>query len=159
MTQAFFNKYFANHKINGLKRQISTFSQKDSKTSYQTWERFKDLLNSCLHHGYENWRLVSYFYDGLTSKERQFVEMMCNGDFLSKDHEEAIEYLKELAEKAHTWTGPSATDNASRLKPSGIYHLREEDNLKAQLNLVNRKLEASKTKDSRSTRTVARVKS
>ena len=159
MTQAFFNKYFPNHKTNGLKRQISTFSQKDSETLYQAWERFKDLLNSCPHHGYENWRLVSYFYDGLTSRERQFVEMMCNGDFLSKDPDDAIEYLNELAEKAHTWTGPSATDSTNRTKPSGVYQLREEDNLKAQLNLVTRKLEALEAKDSRPTRTVAKVES
>ena len=72
---------------------------------------------------------------------------MCNGDFLSKDPDEAIEYLNELAE---TWAGPSATDSINRSKPNGIYHLREEDNLKAQLNLVTRKIEALENKDSRS---------
>ncbi|EXC12513.1 hypothetical protein L484_012325 [Morus notabilis] len=56
----------------------------------------------CPHHGYESWRLVSYFYEGLTIRERQFVKMMCNGEFLQKDPEEAFEYLNELAEKAHT---------------------------------------------------------
>ena len=66
MTSAFFNKYFPHHKTNGLKRQISTFTQKDNETLYQVWERFKDLLNQCPHHGYESWRLVSYFYEGLT---------------------------------------------------------------------------------------------
>ncbi|GKU94734.1 hypothetical protein SLEP1_g8180 [Rubroshorea leprosula] len=45
-----------------------------------------------------------------TVRERQFIEMMCNGEFLHKDPEEAIDYLNELAEKAHTWTGPSATE-------------------------------------------------
>jgi len=121
MTTSFFNKYFPHHKTNGLKRQISTFTQKDNETLYQVWERFKDLLNQCPHHGYESWRLVSYFYEGLTIRERQFVEMMCNGEFLQKDPEEAFEYLNELAEKAHTWTGPSATDSTNRSRPVGIY--------------------------------------
>ena len=58
---------------------------------------------------------------------------MCNRDFLSKDLDDVIEYLN------------------NRSKPSGIYHLREEDNLKAQLNLVTRKLEALETKDNRFT--------
>ncbi|XP_038974777.1 uncharacterized protein LOC120106013 [Phoenix dactylifera] len=165
MTQVFFNKYFPHHKTSGLKRQISTFAQKDSETLYQVWERFKDLLNLCPHHGYESWRLVSYFYEGLTPRERQFVEMMCNGEFLQKDPDEAIEYLNDLAEKAHTWTGPSATDSTSRSRPTatpssgGIYHLREEDNLKARIEILTRELEALKTKDTKVTHTVSRIES
>ena len=31
----------------------------------------------------------------------QFIEIMCNGEFLRKDLDEAIDYLNELAEKAH----------------------------------------------------------
>ena len=133
MTNTFFNKYFPHHKTNSLKRQISIFSQKDKETLYQVWECFKDLLTLCPHHGYESWRIISYFYDGLTVRERKFVEMMCNGDFLQKDPDEAFEFLNELAEKAHTWTGPSASESTNRSKPVGIYQLREEDNLKAQV--------------------------
>ncbi|XP_062113674.1 uncharacterized protein LOC133824717 [Humulus lupulus] len=147
MTSSFFHKYFPNHKTNGLKRQISTFSQKDNETLYQVWERFKELLTLCPHHGYEKWRLVSYFYEGLTIRERQFVEMMCNGEFLQKDPEEALEYLNELAEKSHTLTGPSATESTNRNRPAGIYQLREEDSLKAQVESLTKQLEAFKTKE------------
>ncbi|GKV19326.1 hypothetical protein SLEP1_g29606 [Rubroshorea leprosula] len=83
--------------------------------------------------------------------------MMCNGEFLHKDPEEAIDYLNELAEKAHTWTGPSATDSTSRSQSSGIYHLKEEDNLRAQLEVATRELETLKMKNNRVTHTVARV--
>ena len=78
----FFKKYFPDNKTNGLKRQISTFSQKEGETLTQAWDRFRDLLNSCPHHGYEIWRIVSYFYEGLTVQERLFIEKMCNGEFL-----------------------------------------------------------------------------
>ena len=47
MTQVFFDKYFPHHKTDALKRKISTFSQRDSETLYQTWERYKELLASC----------------------------------------------------------------------------------------------------------------
>ncbi|EXB92318.1 ATP-dependent RNA helicase dhx8 [Morus notabilis] len=130
ITTAFFNKYFPHHKTNGLKRQISTFTQKDNETLYQVWERFKDLLNQCPHHSYESWRL---------------------------DPEEAFEYLNELAEKAHTWTGPSVTDNTNRSRPAGIYQLREEDNLKAQIESLTRQIETLKTKEGRGIHMVARA--
>ena len=76
---------FPKHKTNSLKRQISKFSQKESETLYQAWQRFKDLLNLYPHHGYESWCNVSYFYEGLTNKVHQFVEMMCNREFWQKD--------------------------------------------------------------------------
>ena len=60
------------------------------------------------------------------------MEMMCNGEFFQKDPMKAFKHLNELAEKSHTWTGPSATDNTNRSRP-GIYQLREEDNLKSQI--------------------------
>ncbi|GMN64571.1 hypothetical protein TIFTF001_033637 [Ficus carica] len=76
-----------------------------------------------------------------------------------KDPEEAFEYLNELAEKAHTWTGPSATDSTSRSRPAGVYQLREEDNLKAQIKSLTRHIEALKTKEGRGIHMVARAES
>ncbi|XP_060965157.1 uncharacterized protein LOC133034144 [Cannabis sativa] len=159
MTKTFFVKYFPVHKTNSLKRQISTFSQKDNETFYQVWERFKDLLSQCPHHGYESWRIVSYFYEGLTSRERQFVEMMCNGEFLQKEPEEALEFLIELAEKSHTWTGPSAAESTNRNRLAGIYQLREEDSLKAQVESLKKQIEILTTKDGQKGCMVAQAQS
>ena len=87
------------------------------------------------------------------------MEMMCNGKFLHKDPDEAIEYLNDLAEKAHMWTRPSAFDSTSKSRPVGVYHLRIEDNLKAQFKAWTRQIEALKTKDNRGIHIVARVES
>ena len=74
--------------------------QKNSETFYQAWERFKGLLLTCPHHSYETWRVIRFFYDGLTSNMCQYVEMMCNGEFIDKNHNEAWDYIKILVEKA-----------------------------------------------------------
>ncbi|KAL5820902.1 hypothetical protein ACOSQ3_022784 [Xanthoceras sorbifolium] len=70
-------------------------------------------------------------------------KMMCNGDFLLKDPDEAIDYLNDLVEKAHTWTGPSIADGTNRSK-TGV---------------LSRKLQALETKDSKIPQTIARVES
>ena len=70
MTTEFFKKVFPVHKINVVKRMIMSFSQKDGESFYLCWERFKDLLNACPHHGFEKWRIISFFYDGLNSQTR-----------------------------------------------------------------------------------------
>jgi len=100
MQQQFLKKFFPSYRTNSFKRQITTFTQKPSETFYQCWDRYRDLLNTCPHHGFEKWRLVSQFYEGLTPKDRQMVELMCNETFENKDPDEAMEYLDLLAENA-----------------------------------------------------------
>jgi hypothetical protein len=62
------------------------------------------LLNTCPHHGFETGRLISHFYEGLTPKDRQIVELMCNETFEDEDLDEAIKYLDLLAENAQIRT-------------------------------------------------------
>jgi hypothetical protein len=76
MQQQFLKKFFLSHRTNSFKRQITTFTQKPGETFYQCWDRYTDLLNTCPYHGFEIWRLVSHFYEGLTPKDRQMVELM-----------------------------------------------------------------------------------
>ena len=54
LTREFFKQFFPVHRTNKLRKQISTFSQKDNETFYQAWKMFKDLVLACLHHGYEH---------------------------------------------------------------------------------------------------------
>ncbi|KAL5577937.1 hypothetical protein UlMin_019636 [Ulmus minor] len=126
---------------------------------YSLRPRSIDLLNSCPHHGYESWRVVSYFYDELLSRERQFIETMCNGEFLHKDPDEAIDFIDDLSEKAHTWTRPNAIESTKKTQIAGIYQLKEEDSLKACLEALTKEIEVLKTKDTRAPEPIARVES
>ena len=49
--------------------------------------------------------------------------MTCNGEFLQKDPEEAIEFLNDLTKKCQTWIGPSAIDRTHKTQPTRIYHI------------------------------------
>jgi hypothetical protein len=119
------------------------------------WERFKDTYNFCPTHGYDTWRLVSYFYEGLQPRYRQFVQVACGGEFLQKEPEDAMDYLDEIAENSNTWNGPSPLDSTDRNRSSAttsggsIFKLREEDNLSAKISLLTKEIEALKLKGSR----------
>jgi hypothetical protein len=153
MGHEFYKKYFPPHKVQQVKRKISSFIQGENESLFQAWERYKDLFNFCPTHSYENWRLVAYFYEGLTPRDRQFVQLSCGGGFLQKDPEDAIDYLDEIAENSNTWIGPSATESTDRSRTTstttgrGIYHLKEEDTMKAKLESLTKEIEAIKLKD------------
>jgi hypothetical protein len=53
MQQQFLKKFFPSHRTNSFKRQITTFTQNPGETFYQCWDRYRDLLNNCPHHGFE----------------------------------------------------------------------------------------------------------
>ncbi|RVW84644.1 Transposon Ty3-I Gag-Pol polyprotein [Vitis vinifera] len=94
----FLKKNFPTHRTNGLKRQISNFSAKENEKFHECWERYMEAINACPHHGFDTWLLVSYFYDGMSSSMKQILETMCGGDFMSKNPEEAMDFLSYVAE-------------------------------------------------------------
>lgn len=49
-------------RTNEIRREIT---QEEDEKFYETRERFKDLLLKCPHHGFETWRLIQHFYNGL----------------------------------------------------------------------------------------------
>ena len=62
---------------------MMNFSYKFNENFTQAWERFKNLLNDCPHHAFEQWRVVSFFHDVLTPNLKMIVSTMCNRNFLT----------------------------------------------------------------------------
>ncbi|RVW91121.1 hypothetical protein CK203_039910 [Vitis vinifera] len=118
----FLKKFFPTHRTNGLKRQISNFSDKENEKFYECWERYMEAINACPHHGFDTWLLVSYFYDGMSSSMKQLLETMCGGDFMSKNPEEAMNFLSYVAE-------------------AGMYTWNEDDDMKAKFAAMIKRLE------------------
>ena len=87
-----------------------------------------EAINACLHHGFDTWLLVSYFYDGMSSSMKQLLETMCEVDFLS--------YVAELS---RGWDEPhrgevgkmKSEPNALHAK-AGMYTLNEDVEMKAK---------------------------
>ena len=67
---------------------------------------------------------------------------MCNGDFLDKEPDEALEYLDHLAENSQSWHGTNPSENSIRSNLSkGKYHLSQEEDLNARFASLARKIE------------------
>ena len=141
----FLKKFFNTTKTNSLKRQIYTYSAYDNEKFYQCWERFMETINACPHHGFDTWMLVNHFYDGMSPAMKQLLETMYGGDFLSKNPDEAMEFLNYVAETSKAWDEQNPRE-AERMRPSthqrgGIYALSEDTEMKAKLTTLTRRLE------------------
>jgi hypothetical protein len=72
-------------RVNDARKEISYFTQDEDEIFTECWTRFKDMLMKCPPHGYEKWRLVHFFYQGLSQPIRSMIELMNGGAFLNFD--------------------------------------------------------------------------
>ena len=155
----FFKKFFSTHKTNNLKRQIYTFAAYENEKFYQCWERYLETNSACPHHGFDTWMLVNHFYDGMSPAMKQLLETMCGGDFLSKNSDEAMDFLNYVVETSKAWDEPNPRE-VERMKPTtnqrgGMYSLSEDVEIKAKLSTLTRRLEELEMKNQHEVRVVA----
>ncbi|GKF57431.1 reverse transcriptase domain-containing protein, partial [Tanacetum coccineum] len=66
----FVNQFFPPSKPTHLKNEISRFTQKFEETLVEAWERFKEFLRACPHHGFTELTQVDTFYNDLNENEQ-----------------------------------------------------------------------------------------
>ena len=145
MQAEFLKKFFSTHRTNSLKSQIYTFAAHENEKFYQCWERYLENINACPHHGFDTWMLVNHFYEGMSPAMKQLLETMCGGDFMSKNPEEAMDFLNYVVETSKAWDEPNPRE-VERMRPTtslkgGMYSLTEDMEMKAKLSTLARRLE------------------
>ena len=104
-----------------------------------------ETISACPHHGFDTWILVNHFYDGMSPSMKQLLETMCGGDFLSKNSDEAMNFLNYVAETSKAWDEPNPKE-VERMKHTanqrgGMYSLSEDVEMKAKFSSLTRRLE------------------
>ena len=84
-----------------MRRAIREFSQGPGEVFYEAWERLRDLLRQCPHHGIPKDEITQIFYDGLGALDRYLLDATSGGTFMSKYEDEALELIELVAENSH----------------------------------------------------------
>ncbi|XP_062075621.1 uncharacterized protein LOC133779716 [Humulus lupulus] len=88
LAERFLMKYFPPTKNAKLRNEITSFQQLDEESLYEAWERFKELLRKCPHHGIPHCIQMETFYNGLNAHTRMVVDASANGALLAKSYNE-----------------------------------------------------------------------
>ncbi|GJT90993.1 reverse transcriptase domain-containing protein [Tanacetum coccineum] len=78
----FVNQFFPPSKTTHLKNEISRFTQKFEETFSEAWERFKEMLRACPHHGFTKLTQVDTFYNGLNENDQDSLNAAAGGNLL-----------------------------------------------------------------------------
>ena len=114
-------------KVNEYRKEISSFTIEEDEKFSESCECFRDLLIKCLPHGYEKWRLIQFFYQGLSQPNHSMIESMNGGAFLSLTGDLAYKALDKLADISQVWDFSSCWDKSACIPTrGGIFELKGE---------------------------------
>nr|GEX89056.1 reverse transcriptase domain-containing protein [Tanacetum cinerariifolium] len=84
LVSKFINQFFPPSKTTYLRNEITNFLQKSNETFNEAWERFKDLLRQCPHHGFSELHQLDTFYNALNPNDQDALDSAAGGNFLDK---------------------------------------------------------------------------
>ena len=97
--KTFLAKFFTMGKTNALCERISNFQQTSNESIPEAWERIKEYILACPHHGVDNWLIVQNFYNGLTQTAHDHVDATAGGAFFSLTIERATTLIEKMVSK------------------------------------------------------------
>nr|GEU64857.1 reverse transcriptase domain-containing protein [Tanacetum cinerariifolium] len=114
LVNKFVNQFFPPSKTTHLKNEISRFTQKFKKTFREAWERFKEMLRACPHHGFSELTKIDTFYNGLNEQDQDSLNAATGGNLLSKTTREALKIIRNKSKVRYS----RSKSNVSRVNTS-----------------------------------------
>ncbi|GKE56986.1 reverse transcriptase domain-containing protein [Tanacetum coccineum] len=84
LVSMFINQFFSPSKTTNLRNEITNFQQKFEKTFSEAWDRFKDLLRACPHHGFTELHQLDTFYNALNPTDQDSLNVAAGSNLLTK---------------------------------------------------------------------------
>nr|GEZ16720.1 hypothetical protein [Tanacetum cinerariifolium] len=90
----FINEFFPPLKTTNLRNEITRFQQRFDELFYEAWDRFKDLLRACPHHGFSELHQLDTFYNAMNVNDQDSLNSAASGNFLDKMPRECLKIIE-----------------------------------------------------------------
>ncbi|XP_074283546.1 uncharacterized protein LOC141608093 [Silene latifolia] len=98
LSKAFINKFYPPSKTARIRHKIQTFKQRLMETLSETWERFRDLLTSCPHHGIPKWMTTQTFFQNFEQRFQDMIMAASGGNFDNMNNAQITEMIQKISE-------------------------------------------------------------
>nr|GEW22075.1 hypothetical protein [Tanacetum cinerariifolium] len=89
------------------------------------WERFKEMLRACPHHGFSELTQIDTFYNGLNEQDQESLNAATSGNLWSKTTREALKIIENKS-KVHCSRSKS---NVSRVNTNSRDNSKTDDRI------------------------------
>nr|GFB31312.1 reverse transcriptase domain-containing protein [Tanacetum cinerariifolium] len=121
LVSKFINEFFPPSRTTNLRNEISNFQQKFDESFHEAWERYKDLLRACLHHGFTELHQLDTFYNALNPADQDSLNAAAGGNLLEKSPQDALTIIENkskcLAAGGNTFQNSEITSKVTFQQP------------------------------------------
>ncbi|XP_045802576.1 uncharacterized protein LOC123896203 [Trifolium pratense] len=140
LKKVFLARYFPPSKTAMLRAQINGFRQRDNESLFEAWERYKEMIRICPHHGLEEWLIIHTFYNGLLYNTRMTIDAAAGGALMDKPYNQAYQLIESMAQNHYQW-GSERTPVEKTQTKGGMYEISNMDHINAKLDALTQKIE------------------
>ncbi|GJW21488.1 reverse transcriptase domain-containing protein [Tanacetum coccineum] len=80
-----------------IRKEIMNFQQVFGETFTEAWERFKELLRKCPHHGFSLLHQIDFFYNGLCQFDQDSLNTAASGNLMTRNTQDALTIIENKA--------------------------------------------------------------
>ncbi|GJT00818.1 hypothetical protein Tco_0821987 [Tanacetum coccineum] len=80
--------------MTNLRNEISNFQQKFDESFHEAWDRYKDLLRACPHHGFIELLQLDTFYNALNPSDQDSLNSAAGGNLLERSTQDVLTIIK-----------------------------------------------------------------
>ncbi|GJV40288.1 reverse transcriptase domain-containing protein [Tanacetum coccineum] len=84
LVSKFINGFFPPSRTTNLRNEISTFQQRFDESFHEVWDRYKDLLHACPHHGFTELHQLDTFYNALNPVDQDSLNSAADGNLFER---------------------------------------------------------------------------
>nr|GEY42580.1 hypothetical protein [Tanacetum cinerariifolium] len=120
LVSKFINQIFPPSKTTNLRNEITNFQQSFDESFSEAWDRFKDILRACPHHGFLKIHQLDTFYNALNLKEQDSLNFVAGGNFLDKIPHECLAINESKSKVRYSCNKPVVAKVSTNTSTSGI---------------------------------------
>nr|GEU92410.1 reverse transcriptase domain-containing protein [Tanacetum cinerariifolium] len=77
-----------------LRNEISNFQQRFDESFHEAWDRYKDLLRACPHHGFTELNQLDTFYNALNPADQDSLNAVVGGNLLEISTQDVLTIIE-----------------------------------------------------------------
>ncbi|KAK2359227.1 hypothetical protein QL285_084620 [Trifolium repens] len=132
LQKKFLDRFFPIHKFLEKRSEICNFTQGETESLYDAWERFKLCLKKCPDHGIDELSQMQHFTNGLNAQTRMLLDASAGGSLQRKYVTEAKDIIDDMAQNEY-----KAFYDRNSKKKGGLLELDTQTALLASTKLMN----------------------
>nr|GEV02094.1 reverse transcriptase domain-containing protein [Tanacetum cinerariifolium] len=94
LVSKFINEFFPPSRTINLRNEISNFQQRFDESFHEAWDRYKDLLRACPHHGFTELDQLNTFYNALNPADQDSLNFAIGGNLLERRTQDVLTIIE-----------------------------------------------------------------